>query len=574
MTSPARYTPEPFPRKWLPKDATFHNWDEIRPWYQQLVDRPIDSADALVRWLEDVGELNSAVSEEGVKRYIAMTCQTDDPEREAAHLAWVREVEPRLKPYQNQIRERFLDSPHRSALDPQRFEILNRLWSNRRSLFRQANVVRETQLAELEQQYQKILGAMTVNFRGKDYTPAQMAPILEETDRNARQEAWERLAARRLADRDRLDDLFDQMVALRVAVAREAGFASFTDYVYRQRERFDYGVAEVERFRDAIEDCVVPLARQLQEKRRADLGIPTLRPWDLAVDPLGRAPLRPFENAEDFATGTQRLFHHVDPELGAQFAFLHDQGLLDLANRRGKAPGGYQETLEDSRLPFIFMNAVGIDGDLRTLLHEGGHAFHALAARGQDLAPYRSAPIEFCEVASMSMELLAARDPGVFYSAADADRSYRQLLEGIVTIFPWIATVDAFQHWVFAHPEHNREERRAAWNALLDRFGGIVDWSGYEEARSSSWHRQLHIFLYPFYYIEYGIAEIGALQVWKRSLADFPGAVRAYRRALTLGGSRPLPELFAAADLKFDFGPETLRPLMETLEAELSQLPG
>lgn len=567
------YTPETFPRRWLPAGAAFTRWEEIEPWYREALERPIGSAEELERWLLDVGELGAAVSQEGVRRYIAMTCQTDDPAREEAYLAWVRDVEPRLKPLQNAIRERYLDSPHRGGLDRGRYGLLDRAWDNRRALFREANIPRETELAELEQQYQKVIGAQTVSFRGEERTLAQMSPFLEETDRALRQEAWELIAGRRLADRDALDDLFDRMIGLRTQIAAEAGFSSFTEYAYRQRERFDYGVAEVERFRDAIEAVVVPLARRLQERRREALGVASLRPWDLAVDPQGRPPLRPFGEAQEFARGTRAIFDRVDPELGAQFGYLHERGLLDLANRKGKAPGGYQTTLEDDRLPFIFMNAVGVDGDLRTLLHEGGHAFHALAARGEPLAAYREAPIEFCEVASMSMELLAGRDTGVFYGPADSDRSYRQLLEGIVTIFPWIATVDAFQHWVYAHPGHSREERRAAWNGLLDRFGGIVDWSGYEAARASSWHRQLHVFLYPFYYIEYGIAQLGALQIWRRSLGDRAGAVGAYRQALGLGGSRALPELFRAAGLRFDFGAETVGPLMEAVGAELEGLP-
>jgi oligoendopeptidase F len=571
--SEATYVPEQFPHQWLPEAVDFARWEAIEPWYRKLIDRPIGSAEELETWLRDMGELNAAVGQEGVKRYVAMTCQTDDPAREESHLQWIRDVEPKLKPLQNDLRARYLDSPFRAGLDAKRYEVYDRAQTNRRDLYREANIPRETAIAELEQQYQKVIGAMTVQFRGKEYTPAQMAPFLEETDRALRQEAWELVARRRLADRDVLDGLFDQMRALRADVAKEAGFASFTEYAYRSRERFDYDEKSAYAFHDAIESVVVPLARQLQEARRAALKLERLRPWDLAVDPLGRPPLRITNDPEKLAEGTEKIFREVDPALGAQFGFMRRNDLLDLANRKGKAPGGYQTTFEDDRLPFIFMNAVGIDGDLRTLLHEGGHAFHSLAARGETLAAYREAPIEFCEVASMSMELLGARDRGVFYSPEDADRSYRSLLEGIVLILPWIATVDAFQHWVYANPNHSRAERRAAWNALLDRFGGNVDWSGFEEARSSSWHRQLHIFLYPFYYIEDGIAQLGALQIWKRSIDDRAAAVAGYKRGLSLGGSRPLPELFQAAGIRFDFSRETLAPLMDTIGEQLAGLP-
>lgn len=572
MTVP--YVPEKFPRRFLSDEVDFSTWEKIEPWYLDLLRREIRSPRELEEWLIDVGELNGAVSQEGVERYVAMTCQTDDPDRERAYLEFVREIEPRLKPIWNEIRGKYLDSPHRAGLPSERYRVFDRAQENRRALYREANIPRETELAELEQSYQKIIGAMTVIFNEKEYTPAQMAVFLEDPDRSTRETAWRLVADRRLADRERLDDLFDRMLNLRVAVAREAGFENYVEYAFKNRERFDYGPEDTLRFQDAVETVVVPYALRLNRQRRETLGISSIRPWDLAVDPEGRPPLRPFQTADQLATGAEAIFAEVDPELASQFAYLRQHGLLDLANRKGKAPGGYQTTFEDDRMPFIFMNAVGIDSDLRTLLHEGGHAFHALAARGEPLANYRDAPIEFCEVASMSMELLGARNLDRFYQPDDADRSYRQLLEGIVLILPWIATVDAFQHWIYTHPRHSREERRSAWVSIVDRFDAGVDWSGLEEAKKNQWQKQLHIFLYPFYYVEYGIAQIGALQIWKRALSDRAGAVAAYRRALALGGSRPLPLLFEAADLRFDFRAEAIEPLIRTVADELDKLKG
>ena len=567
------YVPEVFPRRWLPADVDLSTWERIEPWYQKLEAREIHSAAALEQWLFDADELNSAVNQVGVKREIDFTCQTDDPAREEANLAYVREITPRLKEVRNSLRRLYLESPFRAELPRDRYFVFDRMEENHRALYRDANIPRETALAELEQQYQKIMGAVTIEFRGKTYTKEQMAPFLEETDRGLREEAWTLQIQRRLRDRDQLDDLFDAMLLLRDQVAKEAGFPSFVEYAYRLRGRFDYGVPEAVAFQETIERTVVPLARALQAQRKERLGLASLRPWDQSVDPLGRPPLRPFREAVELAAGSEAIFRDVDPALADQFAFMCQHDLLDLASRQGKSPGGYQTLLEEDRLPFIFMNAVGTDGDVRTLLHEGGHAFHSFASRGEPLAAYREAPIEFCEVASMSMELLGARDLSLFYAKPDADRSYRQLLEGIVLILPWIATVDAFQHWVYAHPQHSRDERRAAWTDLMRRFGGIVDWSGLEDARASHWHRQLHIFLYPFYYIEYGIAQLGALQVWRNALTDRAGAVAAYRRGLSLGGSRPLPELFAGAGIQFDFRQETLGPLLDAVRAELASVP-
>jgi oligoendopeptidase F len=312
--------------------------------------------------------------------------------------------------------------------------------------------------------------------------------------------------------------------------------------------------------------------RQLQAARKRKLNVPSLRPWDLAVDPLNRPPLRPFEQVEQMVAKTQRIFDKMDRKLAGQFRLMQNQRLLDLANRKGKAPGGYQSTLNEARVPFIFMNAVGLQRDVETILHEAGHAFHALATQDEDLYSYRSAPIEFCEVASMSMELLGNEHLEEFYSGADANRARKKHLEGIIDVFAWVATVDAFQHWIYTHRGHSREERKAAWVALMDRFGGNVDWSGYEDARGYLWHRQLHIFLHPFYYVEYAIAQLGALQVWVNSRRNTGEALRAYERGLALGGSRPLPELFEAAGCRFDFTVKTVQPLIAMVREELAKL--
>jgi oligoendopeptidase F len=290
------------------------------------------------------------------------------------------------------------------------------------------------------------------------------------------------------------------------------------------------------------------------------------------VDATGQPPLRPFQAADELEQRTAEVFRQVDPALAADFAILREKRLLDLANHPGKAPGGYQSTLSESRLPFIFMNAVGVQRDVETLLHEGGHAFHALASRDEPLFAYRNPPIEFCEVASMSMELLGNEFLEAFYPPEPARRARREHLESIVDILPWVATVDAFQHWLYTHPSHTRDERGQAWQGLMGRFGGDVDWSGHEEARTHLWHKQLHIFCHPFYYVEYGLAQLGALQVWRHYHQNRAGAVAAYRSALSLGGSRPLPELFTTAGCCFDFSANTIRPLMELIRTECEAL--
>ena len=439
-------------------------------------------------------------------------------------------------------------------------------------MFRAENVALETEEAKLCQQYQKLIGAQTVTFRGEEKTLVQMGRYLEEPDRALRQEAWELVAKRRLQDADKCEEIFDQLIQLRTQIAKNAGFDNYRDYAFRQKCRFDYTPENCFQFHNAVETEIMPAVREIQNDRKRQLKLEKLRPWDLAVDPQNRAPLKPFAEVGEMVSRTQKIFNHLDAELAAGFQQMQDLKLLDLDNRKGKAPGGYQQNLSESRVPFIFMNAIGVQRDVETLLHEAGHAFHAQATRDEDLYAYRSAPIEFCEVASMSMELLGNEFLEEFYAMPEANRARKTHLEGIIGFFPWMATVDAFQHWIYTHAGHTRAERKAAYLQLMDRFGGDVNFSGCEAARAYSWQRQLHIFLHPFYYVEYGIAQLGALQVWANSKADKAKALDDYKTSLALGGSRPLPELFAAAGCKFQFDAATIRPLIQLADSELKKL--
>ena len=562
------------PRRFVPGQVDLGDWQQIEPLYDKLDARARRCASVaeFERWIIDAGELAAALDEESTKRNIAMTCHTDSAEAETAYLHFVEQIEPQLKPRRFKLDKLYLAHPLRAQLPRPRYAVFDRDTELRVALYRPENVALETGEAKLGQQYQKLCGALTVQFRGEEKTLTQMAPYLEETDRALRQEAWELTTNRRLQEAEKFEDFFEQMLTLREQMARNAGFANYLEYAFKLRGRFDYTPADCVKFHDAIESEFMPAVRELEAERRRQLGLPALRPWDLAVDPLNRPPLRPFEQVEQMVANTQRIFDQLDGWLADGFRTMQDLKLLDLANRKGKAPGGYQATLAESRLPFIFMNAVGQQRDVEVMLHEVGHAFHTLAVQGEELHAYRTAPIEFCEVASMSMELLGSDFIETFYAPAEADRARRIHLEETLGFFPWMATVDAFQHWIYSHPGHTRAERGTAWLALMDRFGGEVDWSGFEAARANLWHRQLHIFLYPFYYVEYGIAQLGALQVWANSKADKAKALRDYQSALALGGSRPLPELFSAAGCRFDFTVATVEPLVKLVRRELAGL--
>ena len=560
-------------RRHLPGTLDYGQWTHLEPLFQALEERELDSVEQLEQWLLDWSELSDAVGEEGSLRYIRMTCDTENREIEKAYFHFLEEIAENLKAADDRLKRCFLASPARGQLAAQRYSVLDRSLQNDVDLFREANIALETRESKGTQGYQKLMGSLTVSFEGRDQTMQEMKRYLEYPQRSRREAAWKVVAERRLKERDRLEAIFEELLGIRSAIAANAGFDSYRDYMFRRLERFDYGPEDCYRFHQGVEAVVVPLARKLQRLRAAEMNVEPLRPWDLSVDPRGRPPLRPFAHTRELVEGCVEITGRVDARFAGFLETMRDHGLLNLESRKGKAPGGYQSTLEEARLPFIFMNSVGVDGDVRTLLHESGHAFHVFATREEVLGDYRHGPIEFCEVASMSMELLGGEHLGVFYNREeDLRRSRRTHLEGIVEILTWIAQVDAFQHWIYTHPGHGPAQRRDQWVALNERFGGIEDWSGFEEALRCGWHRQLHIFELPFYYIEYAIAQLGALQVWLNSKRDFEGAVNDYWSALQLGGSRPLPELFRRAGATFDFGPATLKPLMERVEEELEAL--
>jgi oligoendopeptidase F len=561
--------PQEFPRRFVPASADLGDWAQIKPLLDELERHPMTATRDLEQFLLDGSELGAAIAEEFAVRRIRMTCDTENEEYRKAFFHFVENIQPQLEECAHRLNVRYVQSPARANLPRERYFVYDRSTVNQVELFREENVPLKTEVTKLAQNYQVISGAQTVSFDGREQTLQQMAKYLEEPDRDLRRSAWEKIEERRLKDRERLNELYDQLIELRQKIARNAGFENYRDYAFRARGRFDYTPEDCFRYHEAVEKYIVPLMRDLQRERQRMMKLSELRPWDLIVDPQVRPPLRPFKTASELIQGCQKIFNQLDLQLGAQFQQMAELDLFDLESRKGKAPGGYQATLSERRFPFIFMNAVGRNTDLRTMLHEAGHAFHTMATRTEPLGDYRHAPTEFSEVASMSMELFSKPYLAVFYIPDEARRSAREHLEGIVQLLPWIATIDAFQHWVYTHHGHTVAEREAFWLELRRRFGGIESWAGYEEAQRNFWQRQLHLYLHPFYYIEYGIAQLGALQLYLKAKRDSHGALAAYKHALALGGSRPLPELFSAAGLKFDFGEETIRQTAELLRSEL-----
>ena len=562
-------------REFVPANMDFNNINQITEQYAVLQSRDFFSSKDLEKWLLDRSEFEAAFDQLGSILYIEMTCQTDDKDKADAYTNFISKIVPVVKPLEDQLNRKFLAGYNQYGLDDTRYAIYVRDIRTDIELFVEENIPLQTKVDLLSQEYQKICGAMTVDFEGKEHTLPEMSKYLLETDRSKRENAWRAVNKRRLMDKDKIDLLFDEMVTLRHKIAQNAGFKNYMEYKFKALHRFDYTAEDCKSYHHVVEEIVVPIAGDILRKRKEQMSLGQLRPWDVSVDPLGRDALKPFEKVEDLIGRCMKIFKDVDDELGQQFSKMAEIGLLDLGSRKGKAPGGYQSALSDSRMPFIFMNAVGVDGDVRTLLHEGGHSFHSWACVDEPLLDYRHAPMEFCEVASMTMELLGGKHLSAFYSSDDVKRSTIEHLEDIVSVLTWVATIDAFQHWIYENPKHAREDRKQEWMAIRKRFGsGVIDWTGLDEEEVYMWHRQLHIFEVPFYYIEYAIAQLGALQIWANSKQDNSKAIRQYKAALSLGGSRGLPVLFEIAGIKFDFTESTIEPLVKMISAELVKLDG
>lgn len=561
-------------------------WARIEPYYARLQEFEIN-AQNIRGWLADWSRLASLLEERYARLTLASTQNTANRAVEDEYNRFVEEIYPKYLAAEQTLKEKLISS----GLEPKGFEIPVRNLRAEAAIFREKNLPLHTREQKLEKEYDKILGAETVRWNGDEKTLAQMIPVFQNPDRATRERAWRLVHARRLQNRGALNELWMQLLKVHLEMAKNAGFVlpngtgDYRAFRWQQYLRFDYTPEDSKQFDAAILATVVPAAARIYEKYRARLGVESLRPWDLqgpqgffvAADPPGREPLHPFRDDAELIEKCAAIFHDVDPQLGAYFDTMRKENLLDLANRKNKAPGGYCMNLEQTKRPFIFMNAVGTHDDVQTLLHEAGHAFHAFEAFELPYIQQRSIGLEFCEVASNVMEFLGGQylnRPGGFYKDGEAARARIEKLQTALFFWPYMAVMDLFQHWAYENPKDamDPENCDAQWGELWDQYMVGVDWSGLEQERITGWHRKLHIFTGPFYYIEYGMAQLGAAQVWANALRDQPGAVRAYRRALALGGTVPLPTLFETAGAKFKFDAATLGEAVELMEATIRQL--
>ena len=562
-------------RIFLPQDFTIQTWTELQPYYDNLVAKDISSKSNFETFLAELSELESVVSEDLAWKYIKMTCDTTNKALEESYIDFVTNIQPNIAPYDDQLNHKIANSEFSFELgESSDYLIYFRSINNAIKLYREENIPIQAELQTLAQKYGSITGGLSVTIDGKELTLQQASNFLKEPDRDKRKMAYETINEKRATVKDELNDLFNQLIEKRHLVATNTGYSNFRDYMHQAMGRFDYSVQDCYDFHDAIAQKVVPLCKELDLTRKATMQLDVLKPYDMAVDPENKTPLKPFTDGKDLLEKSIQCLHTVEPQFATNLKIMAEKGFLDLESRLGKAPGGYNYPLAESGIPFIFMNAAGSLRDVETMVHEAGHAMHSFLSEPLKLNAFKNAPMEVAEVASMAMELISMEGWDAYLkNPEDLKRAKIEQLEGVISTLPWIATIDAYQHWLYTNPTHTNEERTAAWIDIAKRFDtGVADMSGYENYYANSWQKQLHLFEVPFYYIEYGFAQLGAIAIWRNVLMNKKDGLDAYQNMLRLGYTKTIPELYKAGNIEFNFTPEYVGELFDFVWAELSKL--
>lgn len=557
-------------RNFLAEELVLNTWEDVQSYFDALLNRTINSKDDLLKWIADRSETDAVVDEEYRWRYIRQTCDTENEIYSKTYENFIEHIMPKWMSVSNELNKKIASSEYISALDQERFFIYLRNLKSQLELFREENIPLTQEVQLLSQEYGNIIGAMTIEQEGKEYTLPQAGALLQNQDRNLRKTIYEKISRRKFQDKDKLNELFSKLLKIRHQIALNAGFDNFRDYMFAEMGRFDYDVKACEQFHEAIKSEVIPLVNKFHQKRKQELGVTSLFPYDLEVDTKNLPPLQPFKTQEELIEKSVACLHTVDPFFGECISIMDNMKYLDLNSRKGKAPGGYNMTLPEIGVPFIFMNAAGTHRDLETMVHEAGHAVHSFLMRTLPYNFDQEISSEMAELASMSMELMTFDGLDAFYNKEDKKRAIETHLEGTITVLPWIALIDKFQHWIYLHPNHTTEERENKWMELHQELSSDeIDWSLYEDFRRVFWHKQLHLFEVPFYYIEYGIAQLGAIAVWRNYKQHKHPAVENYKNALKLGYTKTIPEMYKTAGIEFNFTKEYVKELMEFLSKEL-----
>ena len=563
------------PTNFIPTNLTINSWDDLKPYFHALINRQVTDSEALSELIIHYSETLSVFHEQNAWSYINMSRETDNQEYLDRHELFATKIAPELEKAANDVEKMIVNHPAFNGLPEARYGQLKKKLKRELEMFREENVELSAEISKLSTKYDQLTGGLTVILDGEEMPMPKASVRLQSADRTKRKEAWLAMGEKRYAVKDEADQIYSDMLKLRVQTAKNADYDNFRDFAHDRMQRFDYSPQDAVDFQNSIEKFIVPLAKKITESHRNKLGLAAddYRPWDVSGEPVGQEALKPFKTGAELLQHAISIFSDIHPQFGENLKAMQAADLFDLESRKGKAPGGYNYGLETTGMPFIFMNAAGTHRDVVTMCHEGGHAMHTFLTNDESMIHYRDTPSEMAETASMSMELLTAERWNSFYDAKDHLRARREHLEGIISFFPWCATVDAFQHWVYLNPDHTVAERDDYFDSLNQRFASdLINWEGYDHFRRNGWQRQLHIFGMPFYYVEYGIAQLGALQVYRLYKQDPEAALQGYIKGLSLGSSQPLPEVWKAMGIKFDFSADTLKELVEFVQQELAEL--
>lgn len=560
-------------RTFIPEDINWDEWSEVEPLLEDLSNREIGSIEDLKTWLHDRSEMEAVVAENVGRRYIKMTVNTADEAAAKSYEYFVTEINPKMSPYDDQLNRKLNDCKFKAELEGRGYEIYLRGIASAIEIYRDENNDLAAKDAQLGQKYGAVSGKQLITYNGEEITMQQAGAHLKSTDRKVRKEVFELVADRRLKDAGEMDEILSEMVEIRNQMGKNAGFDNYRDYKFKSMGRFDYTVNDCMAFHESIEKEIVPIVKTFTEERIEKLGH-DLKPYDTSVSLDGKPPLKPFETGEEMLSKTIDLFHKIDQYCGERLEVMKEMKHLDLESKKGKAPGGYNYPLYEIGVPFIFMNSVGLQRDLVTMVHEGGHAIHSFLSRELELTPFKSLTSEIAELASMSMELISMEHwSDIYDDEEELKRAKKEQLQGVLEVLPWVATVDAYQHWLYENPSHSVEERHQAWLKISGRFSSnLVDWSDYPAYKKATWQRQLHIFEVPFYYIEYGMAQLGAIAMWRNYKKDPSKTMEEYKAALALGYTKSIPEVYETAGVKFDFSQEYVSELASFVKEELSKL--
>jgi oligoendopeptidase F len=549
-------------------------WENIEPYYKNLLDRNISSVEELRSWLRDWSELDAVLEENSRWIYVHTTLDTSDEKAKAALTNLYTNIVPRLSVQANLLNKKFIDSPFVAELDQDVFFTTIRRVKKSLELFREENIPLQSELNVKQTEFDEIAGAQSIEYKGNELTIQQASAFMRSPDRKEREEVFNLICARKLKDGDRLDTLFTELIQLRHKIALNAGYKNFMEYRFDELGRFDYTAADCLRFHDSVEEVLMPLVNEIFTERQRELKLDSLKPWDKDVDTTGKPPLKPFSSADELVEKTITCFNRLDPYFAERISIMKQMNYLDLESRMHKGTGGYNMAMPEIGVPFIFMNSANTEHDLVTMVHEGGHAVHTFLTHPLELTIFKEIGSEIAEVASMAMELMSMEHWDIFYSnPEDLNRAKKNHLQYILSLLSKTCLGDSFQFWVYQNPNHTVEERRNKWAELQKRFTPKnIDWTGYQQYYRTNYQSILHFYVVPFYYIEYAFAELGSLAIWKNFRANPAKTVSDYKEALKLGYTKPIPVFYETAGAKFDFSKPYITSLASFLKEEINKL--